>query len=66
MITQDEPVVKPASRYSINQTCVLLAVSRNTLAKYTKAGYIQYGMHKSTLRKFYLGREIMKFWRATV
>lgn len=66
MITQDEPKVKPASRYSINQTCDILTITRKTLAKYTKYGYIRCGIRKDTLRKFYLGREIMRFWRATV
>lgn len=66
MITHDEPSVKPASRYSINETCAILTISRKTLAKYTRSGYIKCGIHKNTLRKFYLGREIIRFWRATV
>lgn len=66
MITQDEPRVNPTSRYDINATCRLLTISRKTLAKYTKAGYIQCKMHKSTNKKFYVGQEIRRFWLATV
>lgn len=66
MITSDEPQVNASSRYSINETCAILCISRKTLAKYTKAGLIQCGYRPQTLRKFYTGLSIMKFWRAAV
>lgn len=65
-ITYDEPKVNVTNRYDINATCELLGISRKTLGKYTKAGLIRCGFRKSTLKKFYTGLEIMKFWRAAV
>ena len=58
-----EPNVKPNSRYSIDATCRHLGIHRNTLLKYTKAGRIRYGVRTVTLRKFYLGSEIIRFWK---
>jgi DNA-binding transcriptional MerR regulator len=66
MITCDEPQVTANSRYSIGQTCSILCISRKTLAKYTNAGLIQCGYRKPTLRKFYTGVDILRFWRAKV
>lgn len=61
-MTENEPNVKPTSRYSIVQTCSLLGIHRNSLRKYTKMGKINAGIRKSTGRRFYLGSEILKFW----
>lgn len=65
-ITYDEPVVNVTSRYDINQTCKLLGISRKTLLKYTKYGLIRCGFRKETMKKFYTGLEILRFWRAAV
>lgn len=65
MVTCDEPNVRSNSRYSINETCALLGITRKTLAKYTRDGLIQCGF-KPDLRKFYTGVEILKFWRAAM
>ena len=65
MVTCDEPNVRSNSRYSINETCVLLGITRKTLAKYTRDGLIQCGF-KPDLRKFYTGVAILKFWRAAM
>ena len=66
MITCNEPVVTATSRYSINETCSILCISRKTLAKYTKDGLIHCDFRPQSLRKFYTGLSIMKFWRASV
>lgn len=66
MITCNEPQVIATSRYSIGQTCTMLNINRKTLAKYTKSGLIKCGYRPQTLRKFYTGLEIIKFWRAAV
>lgn len=62
MITNDQPNVKPASRYSVTQTCAILGIHRNTLLNHTKAGHIKAHYFKATGRKFYLGQDITKFW----
>jgi predicted site-specific integrase-resolvase len=62
-MTTEQPKVNPTSRYSVTETCILLGIHRNSLRKYTAEGRIKMGVRKSTIRKFYLGSEIMKFWQ---
>lgn len=59
-----EPRVSPAGRYSITDTCKALNIHRNTLRKYTDEGKIKCGFRRATSRKFYLGSEIIKLWKA--
>lgn len=65
MITPVEPAVRADGRYSISQTCAVLGIHRNTLRRYTESGMIKCGFRRESLRKFYPGREIIRFWRAT-
>lgn len=58
-----EPKVALNGRYTIQQTCKLLGIHHNTLARYVKRGRISYGVRESTGRKFYLGSEILRFWK---
>lgn len=64
MITAIEPNVNAAGRYSVTETCGVLGIHRNSLRKYTEQGLIKCGFRRQTARKFYLGSEILKFWRA--
>ena len=66
-VTSNKPeVVATKSRYSINETCAILGITRKTLAKYTTAGLIECGFRKATLQKFYTGISILKFWQQAV
>lgn len=58
-----EPNISYNGRYSIVETCRLLGISRNTLYRYTARNLIHYGIRTSTARKFYLGSEILRFWK---
>lgn len=64
MITAEEPKVSETGRYSVMQASQALGIHRNTLQKYTEAGFIKCGFRRDTYRKFYEGREILRFWRA--
>lgn len=64
MLTALEPSVSSVGRYSISQTCELLGIHRDTLRKYTDCGYIKCGFRKMSYRKFYLGSEILRFWKS--
>ena len=64
MITPIEPIVNELGRYSVMETCAALGIHRNSLRKYTEQGLIKCGFRKLSARKFYSGREILKFWRA--
>ena len=59
-----EPNIVMSSRYSIDETCAFLGVHRHTLRRYTKKGKIRCGFHRINGRKFYLGSEILRFWRS--
>ena len=65
-VTSNKPEVLATSRYSINETCAILGITRKTLAKYTTAGLIECGLRKATLQKFYPGISILKFWMSAV
>lgn len=64
MITSIEPNVNEAGRYTVTETCLALGIHRNSLRKYTEQGLIKCGFRKQSARKFYTGRDILKFWRA--
>ena len=59
-----EPKINMAGRYTIEETCKLLGIHRHTLRRYTVKGKIHCGVRRSTMRKFYLGSEILRFWKA--
>lgn len=62
MITAIEPQVSASGRYSIGAVCEMLDIHRNTLRKKTDSGEIRCGFRKDG-HKFYLGKEILRFWR---
>ena len=65
-MVNEEPKVADYGRYSIDETCKQLGIHRNTLLRWSKAGIIRFGIRRGTMRKFYLGREIKRFWRAEI
>ncbi len=64
MVTALEPQVAPTGRYTVGQTCKHLGIHRNTLRKYTDAGYIKCSFRRETARKIYTGQEILRFWKS--
>ena len=56
------PEIPKNNRYSIQETCKILGIHRNTLLKYTENGVIKCGFRLATAKKFYTGAEIMRFW----
>ncbi|MBO7610511.1 MAG: helix-turn-helix domain-containing protein [Muribaculaceae bacterium] len=64
MMVTIEPKISMAGRYTIEETCKLLGMHRSTLHRYTAKGRIRCGVRRSTMRKFYLGSEILRFWKA--
>lgn len=59
-----EPRVAESARYSLNEASEILGVHRCTIIKWAKEGKIRYGIRRSNSRKFYLGRELLRFWKA--
>lgn len=66
-MTAIEPQVAPTGHYSTMETCRLLGIHRDTLRKYTETKkLIKCGLRKLDNRyvKFYLGSEILRFWKS--
>lgn len=59
-----EPKVVLNYQYSIAETCEFLGVHRESLRRYTRDGKIRCSFHRSNKRKFYLGSEILRFWKS--
>lgn len=64
MITSIRPKVESDGRYNVTETCAHLGIYRTTLQKYTNQNLIKCGFRKTGARKFYLGKEIVRFWEA--
>ena len=58
------PDVPENGRYSATETAALLGIHRDTLRRHSEAGLIKFGLRRSSMRKFYLGREINRYWKA--
>lgn len=66
MITAIEPKVSPTGRYNVTETCKALGICRNSLYKYTREGLIKCIFSRVSIRRKYLGQEILRFWKATM
>ena len=63
-MTPTEPTCSPTGRYTTNETCAILDISRATLWRLTKAQSIKFGVRKCNGRKFFIGSDIIRLWRA--
>lgn len=59
-----EPQVPNDARLPIGEAAQVLCVNRVTLYRKTREGLIKCGFRKGTARRFYIGSEIKRFWRA--
>jgi DNA-binding transcriptional MerR regulator len=62
ILASTQPDVRLDGRYSINDTCRFLGIHRHTLRKYSDSGEIKFRLRQGGKTKFYLGREILRFW----
>lgn len=65
-MTSTEPNVLLTGQYTIKETCQALGISRKTLHTYTKQGYINVKHRTANLRPFYVGKDIIRFWKASI
>ena len=63
-MVHDEPKVNKEGRYSVDETCAALGISRSTLRRHTNKGVIRCGIRRSNTRKFYTGSEIVRYWKS--
>lgn len=63
-MTITEPNVSPRGHYNMKQTADILGIHRNSLRSYNKNGLIKSGNRKIGRKdKFFLGSEIIRFWK---
>ena len=60
-MTRELPLAKDETIYTIDETAKLLKICRDTLKKYTDLGYFR-PLEHLTQKRYYLGREIKRFW----
>lgn len=65
-MTTEEPQVTATGQYHTMQACRALGITKDTLRKYRKLGLIKPSCHRGTMRIYYTGREILRFWRAAL
>lgn len=59
-MTNEEPKVADAGRYTMTETCKVLGIHRNTLRRWLQAGKIKVKFRRIDNRKVFEGREIKK------
>lgn len=59
------PNLPNSCRYPIGKAAKLLGIHRDTLRKKADDGLIKYGISRDNMRKFFLGSEINRYWKAT-
>lgn len=64
MISAIEPKVHPNGLYSQKEAAKLLGLHRNTILRWENEGKIRPSINKTSMRKHYTGREIVRCWRA--
>ena len=63
-MTNKEPNVNMTDRYSTTQVAELLEVDVTTVRRHTRAGYLKCGHWRHNGRRFYTGREILRYYNA--
>ncbi len=61
-MTTLQPEVAPMGRYTTNEACELLGISRSTLLRYSKKGLIRTYYRKANMRPFFHGSDITRLW----
>lgn len=62
-MTATMPTINDTDQLSISQAAQVLGIHRNTLRKHTDEGLIRCGFRRNTGRRYYLGREIKRYWK---
>lgn len=62
-MTATMPMVNDTDQLSISQAAEVLGIHRHTLRRHTEEGLIRCNHRRSSGRKFYLGKEIKRYWK---
>ena len=62
-MTTTMPIIKETDQFSITQAASVLGIHRHTLRIHTEGGLIKCGYRKHSGRRFYTGKELLRYWR---
>lgn len=65
-MTNEEPKVADAGRYTMTETCKALGIHRNTLRRWVQAGKMKVKFRRIDNRKVIEGAEIKRAWRVAL
>nr|DAI80614.1 MAG TPA: helix-turn-helix domain protein [Caudoviricetes sp.]DAT49933.1 MAG TPA: helix-turn-helix domain protein [Caudoviricetes sp.] len=65
-MTNEEPKVADAGRYTMTETCKALGIHRNTLRRWVQAGKMKVKFRRIDNRKVIDGAEIKRAWRVAL
>lgn len=65
-MTNIEPKVVDAGRYTMTETCKALGIHRNTLRRWVQAGKMKVKFRRIDNRKVIEGAEIKRAWRVAL
>lgn len=65
-MTNEEPKVADAGRYTMTGTCKALGIHRNTLRRWVQAGKMKVKFRRIDNRKVIDGAEIKRAWRVAL
>ena len=65
-MTNIEPKVADAGRYTMTETCKALDIHRNTLRRWVQAGKMKVKFRRIDNRKVIEGAEIKRAWRVAL
>jgi predicted site-specific integrase-resolvase len=56
--------IEPSARYELREAADALSVDKSTIQRWSHDGLLRFGIKKSNNRKFWLGSELIRFWKA--
>ena len=65
-MTNEEPKVADAGRYTMTETCKVRGIHRNTLRRWLQAGKMKVKFRRIDNRKVIEGAEIKRAWRVAL
>ena len=58
-----EPKIPDQARVPIGKAADILGISRETLRRHTNNGRVRCRFNEATKRRYYMGRELKRYWR---